>query len=198
MTSLRPFHATDVFKFNPTNLDPLTETYDLNFYFSYITRWPHLFNVACSPASPSSNSSPPIDAYLMGKLEASPAFAQHSEHYLPFHAHITALTVAPHARRLGLARTLSQSLSESGDSYNAWFVDLFVRKSNLVAQSLYEGLGYSVFRVVREYYHDDLADPDSVIGEDAYDMRKPLKRDKDKKHARTNGKEFVVDPQDVW
>lgn len=36
----------DVFKFNPTNLDPLTETYDLNFYLSYIARWPHLFNVA--------------------------------------------------------------------------------------------------------------------------------------------------------
>jgi len=46
MTSLRPFHASDVFKFNPTNLDPLTETYDLNFYFSYLARWPHLFNVA--------------------------------------------------------------------------------------------------------------------------------------------------------
>jgi len=46
MTSLRPFHALDVFSFNPTNLDPLTETYDLNFYFSYLARWPHLFNVA--------------------------------------------------------------------------------------------------------------------------------------------------------
>jgi N-terminal acetyltransferase B complex catalytic subunit len=46
MTSLRPFHAMDVFKFNPTNLDPLTETYDLNFYFGYLAQWPHLFNVA--------------------------------------------------------------------------------------------------------------------------------------------------------
>lgn len=46
MTSLRPFHALDIFKFNPTNLDPLTETYDLNFYYSYIARWPHLFSVA--------------------------------------------------------------------------------------------------------------------------------------------------------
>jgi len=36
----------DIFKFNPTNLDPLTETFDLNFYFSYLARWPHLFNVA--------------------------------------------------------------------------------------------------------------------------------------------------------
>ena len=39
----------DVFKFNPTNLDPLTETYDLNFYYSYLARWPHLFNVAEGP-----------------------------------------------------------------------------------------------------------------------------------------------------
>ena len=46
MTSLRPFHAMDIFKFNSTNLDPLTETYELNFYFSYLARWPHLFNVA--------------------------------------------------------------------------------------------------------------------------------------------------------
>ena len=36
----------DVFTFNPTNLDPLTETYDLHFYYSYLARWPHLFNVA--------------------------------------------------------------------------------------------------------------------------------------------------------
>lgn len=39
----------DVFKFNPTNLDPLTETYDLNFYFKYLAEWPHLFNVATGP-----------------------------------------------------------------------------------------------------------------------------------------------------
>jgi len=46
MTSLRPFSALDIFKFNPTNLDPLTETYGLDFYYSYIARWPHLFSVA--------------------------------------------------------------------------------------------------------------------------------------------------------
>ena len=39
----------DVFTFNPTNLDPLTETYDLHFYYSYLARWPHLFNVAEGP-----------------------------------------------------------------------------------------------------------------------------------------------------
>jgi len=123
---------------------------------------------------------------------------QFSEHYLPFHAHITALTVAPHARRLGLARTLSSSLEQAGDEYDAWFVDLFVRKSNKIAQALYKGMGYSVFRVVEEYYSDDLGGPDSKGGEDAYDMRKPLKRDVGKRHVRSDGEKFMVNPDDVW
>jgi N-terminal acetyltransferase B complex catalytic subunit len=133
----------------------------------------------------------------MGKLESSPSYLQYSEHYLPFHAHITALTVAPHARRLGLARTLSQALERSSDEYDAWFVDLFVRKSNEIALALYTGIGYSVYRKVMGYYNDDLSDP-SKDGEDAFDMRKPLKRDKDLKHIRENGEEFEVDPRDVW
>jgi N-terminal acetyltransferase B complex catalytic subunit len=46
MTSIRPFEAMDVFRFNSTNLDPLTETYGLDFYFSYLAKWPSLFTVA--------------------------------------------------------------------------------------------------------------------------------------------------------
>ncbi|EDO04998.1 hypothetical protein SS1G_07482 [Sclerotinia sclerotiorum 1980 UF-70] len=149
MTTLRPFSALDVLKFNPTNLDPLTETYDLSFYFSYLAQWPHLFTVALSPSST-------ITGYIMGKTESSPQalLLSKSPHYLPWHAHITALTVSPSARRLGLARTLSQVLEKGGDEYDAWFVDLFVRKSNLIAQELYKGLGYSVFRTVKGYYNE--------------------------------------------
>ena len=134
---------------------------------------------------------------VMGKTEASPSYMTFSEHYLPWHAHITALTVAPHARRLGLARTLSQSLEHSGDEYDAWFVDLFVRKSNKVAQALYHGMGYSVYRRVLDYYSDDPTD-ETKDGEDAYDMRKPLKRDKDHKHIRKNGENFTVEPHEVF
>ncbi|TQS36465.1 hypothetical protein Golomagni_03086 [Golovinomyces magnicellulatus] len=190
MTTLRPFHATDVFRFNPTNLDPLTETYDLNFYFSYLAQWPHLFTVASSPDET-------IDAYIMGKLESSPPYAINSPHYLPFHAHITALTVAPHSRRMGLARTLSSSLEAAADSYQAWFVDLFVRKGNVIAQSLYRGLGYSVYRTVKGYYCDNVMENEEE-GEDAFDMRKPLMRDEDKKHIRRNGESFIVSPDDLW
>ncbi|RDW71214.1 hypothetical protein BP6252_07777 [Coleophoma cylindrospora] len=190
MTSIRPFEAQDIFRFNTTNLDPLTETYDLNFYFSYLARWPHLFNVAEGPEGQ-------IDAYIMGKLECSPSYYSMSEHYLPWHAHITALTVAPFARRLGLARTLSTSLEKAGEEYDAWFVDLFVRKSNKIAQELYKGMGYKVYRRVLDYYNDDPTDA-SKDGEDAYDMRMRLKRDKTGKHARDNGEDFAVTPEDVW
>ncbi len=66
----------------------------------------------------------------MGKLESSPDVYQFSEHYLPWHAHITAVTVAPEARRLGIGKLLTEHLEAAADANNAWFVDLFVRSTN--------------------------------------------------------------------
>lgn len=40
----------------------------------------------------------------------------------------------------------------SDSTYKGFFVDLFVRCANVVAIGMYEGLGYSVYRRVREYY----------------------------------------------
>lgn len=37
--------AMDLFKFNSTNLDPLTETYGVDYYLGYVTKWPHLCRV---------------------------------------------------------------------------------------------------------------------------------------------------------
>lgn len=45
MTALRPFHPTDLFKTNLTNLDTLTENYELRFYLEYLAKWPSLFNL---------------------------------------------------------------------------------------------------------------------------------------------------------
>ncbi|KUJ21748.1 N-acetyltransferase 5 [Mollisia scopiformis] len=187
MTSLRHFNAMDVFKFNATNLDPLTETYDLEFYFSYLARWPNLFIAAEAQDGT-------ITGYMMGKLESSPSYLQFSEHYLPFHAHVTALTVAPHARRLVLAQILTRSLERGVDEYDAWFVDLYVRRSNKIAQALYGKMGYSVYRRVLDYYVDGLTGD----AEDGLDMRKPLRRDRDSKHIRENGENFTVTREDVF
>jgi N-terminal acetyltransferase B complex catalytic subunit len=134
---------------------------------------------------------------VMGKLESSPDVYQFSEHYLPWHAHITAVTVAPEARRLGIGKLLTQHLEAAADANNAYFVDLFVRVTNDKAITFYKSMGYSVFRTVKEYYGDHSTDP-TLDAEDAYDMRKPMKRDVKLEHIRENGEKFEVDPQDVW
>lgn len=88
----------------------------------------------------------------MGKLESSPNVYRNAPQYLPWHAHITALTVAPSARRLGLAKLLTESLEKAGDEFNAWFVDLFVRESNQVAISMYKGMGYVFFSFLSQMW----------------------------------------------
>lgn len=77
----------------------------------------------------------------MGKVEEDPAWMRFSEHYLPWHGHVTALTVAPQYRRLGLAQSLTKALEMGCEEQNAWFVDLFVREGNETALNLYKGLG---------------------------------------------------------
>ncbi|OTB11675.1 hypothetical protein K445DRAFT_370114 [Daldinia sp. EC12] len=190
MASFRRFRPDDLDKFSKCNLDPLTETYDLSFYLQYFAKWPSLFQVA---EDPSGN----IIGYIMGKLESSPDYFQYSKHYLPWHAHITALTVAPEARRLGIGKILTENLEVAAEAGDAWFVDLFVRKSNTRAINFYESMGYSVYRVVKDYYGDNVNDP-TAHGEDAYDMRKPMSRDKTLKHIREDGRNHDVQPEDVF
>ena len=61
--------------------------------------------------------------------------------------------------------------------HNGYFVDLFVRSSNEVAIGMYKTLGYSLYRRVIDYYSGDAKHK----SEDAWDMRKSMARDKDKK-----------------
>ncbi|RLN51364.1 hypothetical protein BBJ28_00023215 [Nothophytophthora sp. Chile5] len=93
-----------------------------------------------------------------------------------WHGHVTAVTVAPEFRRLGLAKKLMDYLGNvSEELYDGYFVDLFVRVSNSPAIGMYEKCGYSVYRRVLGYYSSE------QDGEDAFDMRKALPRDVDKK-----------------
>ncbi|KAK5622573.1 N(alpha)-acetyltransferase 20, NatB catalytic subunit [Crenichthys baileyi] len=163
MTSLRPFTCDDLFKFNNINLDPLTETYGIPFYLQYLAHWPEYFIVAEAPGGE-------LMGYIMGKAEGSVAREE-------WHGHVTALSVAPEFRRLGLAAKLMEMLEEISERKGGFFVDLFVRVSNQVAVNMYKRLGYSVYRTVIEYYSASNGEPD----EDAYDMRKALSRDTEKK-----------------
>ena len=44
--------------------------------------------------------------------------------------HVTALTVSPTYRRMGLARRMMEFLEQMSDIEDCFFVDLYVRKSN--------------------------------------------------------------------
>jgi hypothetical protein len=45
MSYIRRMTPMDLFSLNLTNLDALTENYDLGFYLNYLMRWPSLFSV---------------------------------------------------------------------------------------------------------------------------------------------------------
>ncbi|NXY48091.1 NAA20 acetyltransferase, partial [Ceuthmochares aereus] len=174
MTTLRAFTCDDLFRFNNINLDPLTETYGIPFYLQYLAHWPEYFIVAEAPGGELMGYSAAVLMLcmftVMGKAEGSVAREE-------WHGHVTALSVAPEFRRLGLAAKLMELLEEISEKKGGFFVDLFVRVSNQVAVNMYKQLGYSVYRTVLEYYSASSGEPD----EDAYDMRKALSRDTEKK-----------------
>ncbi|KAH8387262.1 hypothetical protein KR093_005927 [Drosophila rubida] len=165
MTTLRPFTCDDLFKFNNVNFDPLTETYGLSFYTQYLAKWPEYFQLAESPSEH-------IMGYIMGKVEG---------HMDNWHGHVTALTVSPDYRRLGLAALLMNFLEDISEKKRAYFVDLFVRKSNKVAINMYTNLGYIIYRTILEYYSGDQDEDAYNLATFLSDMRKALSRDVNKK-----------------
>ncbi|KAI4524504.1 acyl-CoA N-acyltransferase [Schizophyllum commune] len=183
MSALRSFRATDMFKFNNINLDIWTETYNIGFYLSYLSRWPDL---CCVQEAPSGR----MMGYVIGKAEGSG---------VEWHGHVTALTVAPEYRRLGLGKKMMDLLELVSDEiYKGWFVDLYVRCTNNVAVGMYEKLGYTVYRRVREYYGSlGTGVKRNRDEEDAFDMRKPLSRDVGRRSIRANGRDIIVGAQDV-
>ncbi|GIL55038.1 hypothetical protein Vafri_10687 [Volvox africanus] len=157
MTTLRRFTCNDLFTYNNVNLDILTETYNLPFYLTYLAKWPEYCLMAEGPGKQAMG-------YILGKAEGDGDL---------WHGHVTAVTVAPDFRRQSLAQKLMQILEEISEKvHDCFFVDLFVRKSNAVAINMYRKFGYIIYRTVVGYYSGD---------EDAYDMRKALPRDVDKR-----------------
>ena len=157
MTTVRRFTTDDLFNGGNVNLDHYTENFYLPFYLEYLAKWPEYCSTQESPSGK-------VIGYVFGKVEGL------GERY-PWHGHVTAVTVAPEFRRLGMAHALMDLLERvSEEIHAAYFVDLFVRESNAVALQMYGRLGYSQFRRVIGYYT-------GAHAEDAWDMRKALARD---------------------
>lgn len=108
MACLRPFRATDLFDFNAVNLDHWTETYSISYYLSYLATWPDLSFTQLTPDGS-------IMGYVIGKAEGRERDSRTGKLIRERHGHVTAITVAPEYRRLGVARGLMQLLERSSD-----------------------------------------------------------------------------------
>lgn len=217
MAYLRPFKAHDLFDFNSVNLDHWTETYTISYYLSYLAVWPDLSYTQLTPNGT-------IMGYVIGKAEGrdpgprpGTSMTRSGKEVKERHGHVTAITVAPEYRRLGVAKGLMTLLEKASavvyqvggqgrfvhlrphccslsTLYQAYFIDLFVRPSNQVAVGMYENLGYVVYRKVAEYYQGG---GPGGRDEDGYDMRKALPRDKKLETVRDGnvGRNTVVRPE---
>jgi ribosomal-protein-alanine N-acetyltransferase len=80
-------------------------------------------------------------------------------------AHVTTIGVAPEHRRRGLAALLMKHIEGAVRARGLGTLTLEVRVSNIGAQSLYRGLGYTIVQRLSSYYNN---------GEDAFLMVKSL------------------------
>ena len=131
----------------------------MQFYMTYISKWPEYIRVC-------NNIGGNLVGYCIGKSEGIKN---------EWHGHVSVLTVTPNNRRIGIARQLLNDFEYITNIKKAYFVDLFVRESNINAIKFYENVGYSIYRRVIQYYRH------SGKKEDALDMRKCMDIDKNKK-----------------
>lgn len=156
------------------NLLCLPENYQFRYFIYHIIAWPHLLYVADDGGK--------IVGYVLGKM------AEEDDDEEDPHGHITSLAVLRTHRKLGIATKLMRAAQAQMEQvFDAHYVSLHVRKSNIAAYHLYsQTLGYEITKLEEGYYAD---------GEDAYDMRMPFKgllekREKEaaKKAAKGNKK----------
>ena len=167
--ALRPMVLEDLQRFNNINLDHWTEMYTTSFYTTYLIKDPDLCIVAES-------SSRALAGYLLAKVEGRGK---------DWHSHISAISVSPEFRRLGVGKLLLDHFERvSEESHFCWFADLYVRVSNTVAIEMYKQRGYEIYRTVIGYYSGE---------EDAYDMRKPLKRDINRESLKDAGRKIKTE-----
>lgn len=138
----------DLYKMNNVNFDPLTEVFNDYFYLSYFYKWPHM-NIL------SQGLDGHISGYIIGKEEGIGR---------EYHGHVTALSIEEDSRRMGKAQELMIDFEQISEQiHKGFFIDLFVRTTNIPAITMYKQLGYVINEEILNYYNG---------GENALDMRK--------------------------
>ncbi|KAK4496585.1 hypothetical protein PRZ48_012565 [Zasmidium cellare] len=159
---IRLLQPSDIPHVQQTNITNLPENYFCKYYMYHALSWPQLSYVAVDVSRPKKTpyDAPKIVGYVLAKMEEDLQDGIQ-------HGHITSLSVMRTHRRLGLAEKLMrQSQRAMFETYNAVYVSLHVRVSNIAALALYrDTLGFKVGGIEAKYYAD---------GEDAYSMRMDL------------------------
>ncbi|KAM3175658.1 hypothetical protein ACTXT7_008098 [Hymenolepis weldensis] len=180
VTALPSFGRVYYYYFSSANLflhpsfRPL-KAYSPSYYMQYMTMWPEYMKIAESPVLTvfDSKAASVLGGRIMGYMIAKSEGVGKA-----WHGHVTALSVAPEYRRMGLASRLMKKCV---------FTDLFVRASNKLGNSVYAKLGYIIYRRVLSYYSG------GEDGEDAFDMRKALTADKNRESVIPLTKPVTVD-----
>lgn len=157
-----PSHISLLPSIQQCNLSNLPENYFLKYYLYHALTWPQLSFVAVVRGADSKPGAyPKVVGYVLAKMEEDPPDGVQ-------HGHITSLSVMRTHRRLGIAEKLMRmSQRAMAEVFNANYVSLHVRMSNVAALHLYrDTLGFEVEKVESKYYAD---------GEDAYAMKMDLK-----------------------
>ena len=151
MTTIRPFTCDDLFTYNDVNTDVFTETFNLNFYLTYLATWPEYFSTAESPSG--------------GRWDTSWARPRDAARW---HGHVSAVTVAPPFRRMGLAKKMMDELESIGENVPRRLLRRPLRAQVERKRHRHvRGSGVHGVPQVLDYYSGE---------ENAYDMRKALPR----------------------
>ncbi|KAK2625293.1 hypothetical protein QTJ16_005662 [Diplocarpon rosae] len=159
---IRLLRSSDIPHVQHANITNLPENYFMKYYLYHALSWPQLSYVAVDISRPKKNpyDPPRIVGYVLAKMEEDPPDGVQ-------HGHITSLSVMRTHRRLGIAEKLMrQSQKAMVETFQAQYVSLHVRISNIAALRLYrDTLGFENEKVEAKYYAD---------GEDAYSMKLDL------------------------
>ncbi|KAG6001945.1 N-terminal acetyltransferase A complex catalytic subunit ard1 [Claviceps maximensis] len=185
---IRVLTSADLPLIQHANLENLPENYFLKYYLYHALSWPQLSYVAVDVSRPTKGpyEYPKIVGYVLAKMEEEPADG------VP-HGHITSLSVMRTHRRLGIAEKLMrQSQLAMVESYQAKYVSLHVRVSNVAARHLYEDtLKFKNEKTEAKYYAD---------GEDAFCMRldlEDIKAQLDRDEKQQASEDNAVDEGDA-
>ena len=171
MVGIRRATLEDLIDMQQTNLMCLPENYQLKYYLYHGLSWPHVLHVAETDAGR-------IVGYVLAKMDEEDNKTEEA----PLGGHITSISVHRDYRKLGIAKRLMEvCLMEMQEIYDAGYVSLNVRVSNVGALALYRDiLGFKVIQEEVDYYADD---------ENAFEMRKYFKPELEEKDILKEGKD---------